>query len=154
MHVPRSAGLLIIMIAVALCGVWGCDRNAGTRPAGEATLVDFSNSGECQARDPKGGYPDEPPKVEVITEGQVVLINHKNAIFNCCLDTIRVELRQEERLLILTESEIVTHYCRCNCAFEVTASLEVTLPGVYWIEIWGGGALVWTGRVTVTGDYN
>lgn len=75
----------------------------------------------------------------------------QNATFNCCLDTILVDLSQEERRIILIESEVVTHACRCNCPFRVTASIDVSLPGDYRIEIYALQSLIWTGEVTVTG---
>lgn len=146
----RPIGLLALVIAVTACVIWGCDQDSKPRPTGEATLVGFSN-GECQREQAQArAYSSEEPKVEIITDGLLVMINHKNAMFNCCLDTILVDLAQEENLLILTEAEIATHPCHCICPYEVSASLEVSLPGQYQVEIWAEESLIWAGDVTVT----
>jgi hypothetical protein len=76
-------------------------------------------------------------------------VEHKNAVFNCCLDSILVSFQEEERLLVLQESEEVTHACRCLCDYEVSATIEVGAAGTYTLEVWTGDLLVWSGQVEV-----
>ena len=138
-----------ILATFSLCG---CESDSNVTPIGEATLTGFSNTPDCIRAKDEDHYPGDPPKVEVLTDGLEIEIIHQNAWFNCCLDTILVDLRQEEHRIILTESEVVTMPCRCNCPFRVTASVEVSLPGDYGIEIYALESLIWTGEVTVTGN--
>ena len=150
MGATKTVGTLA-MITLAFLGLCGCEGDSGNPPIGEATLIGFSSSEDCIRGKGEGYESDDPPKVEILTDGLEVEIIHGNAWFNCCLDTILVDLRQEEKRIILTESEVVTMWCRCNCPFRVTASIEVSLPGDYRIEIYALESLIWTGEVTVTG---
>ena len=153
MRAARYLKMLGVITVVCLCTP-GCEGDSNVTLIGEATLTGHSNTPYCvRGGDPdeaEGDYFDDPPRVEVLTDGLQIEIIHQNAWFNCCLDTILVELGQERRQIILTESEIVTMPCRCICPFRVTASLEVSLPGRYGIEIYALGGLIWTGEVTVT----
>jgi hypothetical protein len=145
----------LTLFAFSVLAVAGCGGECEVSPAGEATLTGFSNTPDCvrsKAEETSQECYGAPPRVEVFAEGLEIEIVHQNACFNCCMDTILVDLEQEGRRIILTESEVVTHPCRCICPFRVTATVAVDLPGEYRIEIYALEELIWTGEVTVTGS--
>jgi hypothetical protein len=153
MRTARYSTMLAVAAIVCVCAP-GCEEDSNVTPIGEAALTGYSNTPHCvrggDVGEAEGDYPDDPPRVEVLTDGLQIEIIHQNAWFNCCLDTILVDLRQERRQIILTESEVVTMPCRCICPFRVTASLEASLPGKYGIEIYALEGLIWTGEVMLT----
>lgn len=152
----RALMLTFSLLTLVGLGLAGCENESNVAPAGVAALTGYSNTPYCvrggEENRGDGEYQEDPPKVEVLTDGLTIEIVHQNAWFKCCMDTILVDLRQEGEHIILTESEVVTMPCRCICPFRVTASVEVSRPGVYRIEIYALEGLIWTGRVEVTGD--
>jgi hypothetical protein len=155
MNVAKILQLTLAVAIVALFVLTGCEDGSGVTPTGEATLLGYSNTSDCvrdKGEEIDGECYGDPPRIKLLTDGLEIEIIHQNACFNCCLDTILVDLRQEEHRIILTESEDVTNPCRCLCPFRVTASVEVSLPGDYRIEIYALENLIWTGEVTVSGN--
>jgi hypothetical protein len=117
---------------------------------GEAQLVSYSNSDclEGVSTTPFLAMGDS-AEVEVTVEGLKITVIHSNAIFNCCIDSIRVEFAQEDSLLKLTEIPLGEDLCDCICPFEVSATIEVPSPGIYIIEIWAEDEFIWRGKVEV-----
>lgn len=118
----------------------------------EAKMTDYSCGDSCLARnvnvDEHYGE-DWKADVEVSVDGLRIFVTHKNAIFNCCLETIVVKFRQDGDLLVLKESEVATVPCDCVCPFEIKATIEVPHRGTYVLEIYSGVELVWRQEVVV-----
>ncbi len=152
MRVLRCGVLVGAAFALSAALIIGCgeDLKSGT-PAG-AAMVEYVAGDSCLSGTKKEtdayGQQDE-AKVEVTVEGLTIFVTHKNAVFNCCLDSIVVDFSQDERRLVIRESEVVTHACHCNCDFEVSVTIEVPGAGTYLLEIWTGNVLVWSGEVEV-----
>ena len=125
----------------------GCSHRTGGVPVGEAQLIRYSHSDTCV-----GSLSSDSAEVEIIVDGREITVVHKNALLNCCLDSILVDFTQQNSLLRLTEMEVVPRPCDCLCPFEVRATIEVSLPGTYIIEIWTGDVMVWRGVVEVGGE--
>jgi len=118
----------------------------------EASMVSYAVGDSCLARGQEaalsGGAIDD-AQVEITVDGLRIHVAHKNAIFNCCLDTIVVGFSQDGRLLTLREAEVTNTPCHCICPFEVTATIEVLLGGEYVVEIYTRVELVWRDKITV-----
>ena len=154
MNAFRLIGLLGATLALAAVSHLGCGADDGLRRPGEAVMVEHTAGDSClggTATETAAGdlLEEDGPEVLVKVDGLRIFVVHKNAIFNCCLDSIEVGFSQEEWLLTLKETEVVTKACRCLCAFEVTAAIEVSAPGVYVLEIWTGPELVWRDEVEI-----
>jgi hypothetical protein len=141
--------LIVLALAAFLAPlflVWGCSDECG-----RAKMVHFASGDSCVVPEPPLESIPEPfeHKVKVTVEGLRIHVVHGNAILNCCLDTIEVDLTHDGRLLMLREKEVVTTPCDCICPFEVEATIEVLLPGTYVLEIYTGIELVWSQEIEV-----
>jgi hypothetical protein len=140
----------VVLAALAVVSA-GCGGDVDLLPVGKARLVDYSHSEECVRPGSPLGLDLGGADVEVEVNGLEVVVEHKNAILNCCLDSILVSFEQQGKLLKLVERESVTMPCDCICPFEVVAEIEVSAPGDYLIEVWTEARLVWSGEVEVGG---
>jgi len=86
--------------------------------------------------------------VYAIKEKEVVLVQ-KNTFFNCCLDTILVELTQQNNTIKITEHEIATNPCRCICPYSVNIIFKVPDYGAYNVEIWIEDRVIWKKEINV-----
>ena len=136
----RNFLLYIILVVIGL----GCGKEKG--PVGEARLISYSYSDTCLAKNP----PQDTAEVEIIIDGLKITVVHKNAMFNCCPDSIIVEFTQENTLLKLFEKEVLgPEACDCTCPFEVSAIIEVPRNGTYILEIYTEGHLVYRKEISV-----
>ncbi len=142
----RSVLFGITLIVPCLLSL-GCSLRTGAVPGGEAQLIHYSHSDTCV-----GSLTLDPAEVEVVVDGFEITVIHKDAALNCCLDSILVEFTQEDTVLRLRETEAVSNPCYCVCPFEVRATIEVSAPGNYIIEIWTEDAMVWRGVVAIQGN--
>ena len=101
-------------------------------PYEEAQLIGSYSSDTCVSH--MRQYVDS-AEVEIEVEGFDISITHKNAIFNCCLDSIKAEFTQSGDTLKLTEVEYRIGGCYCTCPYEVSTAIGVSDPGTYLIEI-------------------
>lgn len=62
-------------------------------------------------------------------------LEHINAGFNCCPGTIEAEIRIEDHIISIVESENYDHDphgpCDCLCLYDLTYELEGIIPGQY-----------------------
>ncbi len=83
--------------------------------------------------------------------GAVTAIHH-NAVYNCCIDSIDVDLVQDGTTLKLYETEQVDMPCACVCPYDVSAQIDDLADGVYTVEFYlDGGQLAGSAQVTVGG---
>ncbi len=143
-RLTRMFGVILIILSLLFIG---CSRGVDVVPSGEAELVRYSHSDTCVSAPTHG-----PAEVEIIVDGLEISVLHKNAVLNCCLDSIIVEFTQEGTLLKLSEMEAVSNPCYCLCPFEVRATIRVPGPGTYVIEIWTENTKVWRGEVEIGGE--
>ena len=108
-------------------------------PYEETQLISQSSSDDCVGSpyDKTIDAKSDSVEVEITVEGFTINITHKNAIFNCCIDSIKTEFTEEGDTLELCEVGFWTNGCYCTCPFEVHSTIGVSAPGVYLIEIWG-----------------
>ena len=72
---------------------------------------------------------------EIVAEvmGNVILLKHFNAFYNCCPDDIAITMTVEGNVLQLKETEINVG-CRCMCCYTVESEIGGVEPGEYTIE--------------------
>jgi hypothetical protein len=74
-----------------------------------------------------------------------LLINHTNAVFNCCPGNILAGIEFSEGLISILERE-AEHGCKCLCHYDLDFRLTHIPPGIYTIRITceGGRILEYT----------
>lgn len=115
-------------------------------PYEETQLIGYFSSDSCLSHFRQYG---DSAEVEIEVDSFDINITHKNATFNCCLDSIKVEFTQSENTLILTEVEFLTTPCYCECPYEVNSTIGVAKPGAYLVEIYTYSWLVYQEWVEV-----
>jgi len=136
----RNRKLSTLVLICALLGsgmIDGCQDETPVHPVDRPILSSHSVSDTCISN---GTAPDE--DLEIVVEGFTVTVIHRNARFNCCLDSIGIDLSVENCLLKITETEFVQRPCDCDCTFEVRASITVHEPALYIIEILFKGLVI------------
>jgi hypothetical protein len=130
-----------------------CGKDNTLSSPDQAQLIDYSH-GTCDKTYTESQFHmmSDSADVEIIIDGLQVTVIHKNAVLNCCLDSIVVEFSQEDNLLKLTETEETKNPCLCLCDYEVEAIIEVPAPGTYIIEIWTVKKLVWREEIEIPGS--
>lgn len=66
-------------------------------------------------------------------ESGVLVLNHINAYFNCCPDSIFIDIYQNGDTIIIEEHEAAA-LCDCHCYFNITIQVENIYPGQYIIK--------------------
>jgi hypothetical protein len=70
----------------------------------------------------------------VVREGKVSF-THSNASFNCCLDSVSLELVNSGGVLRVIERARQTQTCRCTCEFTVYGEILDLDPGDYLLQV-------------------
>jgi hypothetical protein len=131
------AGLIVLFVINFSCS----KENSGkTSPYEETQLIGYSASDSCLTLYRLYG---DSAEVEIEVNGFDINITHKNAILNCCLDSIRVEFALAGDTLKLYETEVLSMGCYCLCPYEVNAKIGVAESGNYLLEIYTEGRLVY-----------
>jgi hypothetical protein len=116
-------------------------------PYDKTQLIGYSASDSCLSRFRQYG---DSAEVEIFVDSFDINITHKNAMLNCCLDSITVQFLQAGDTLKLYENEIILGYsCDCICPYEVNSTLGVAKPGAYLVEIYTYRRLVYQEWVEV-----
>lgn len=69
-------------------------------------------------------YNFEEEKMTIDVDANKVIVNHLNAIYNCCIDEIKTEIDVNELTISLYESEIANSPCYCICAYNIFIVLD------------------------------
>jgi hypothetical protein len=127
-----------------------CSEEPPTKisPYEETQLIGYSSSDSCLPYYRQSG---DSAEVEIEVDSFDINITHKNAILNCCLDSIDVEFVEAGDTLKLYETEVSLYgmLCTCLCPYEINAIIGVSESGVYIIEIFTEGRLVYQKWVEV-----
>ena len=113
------------------------------KPAGGGRLGGYSDSGCLPPEMAANGAGDEYPfcgdeVVEVTVGPGTVHVVHRNAVYNCCPDEIRVTYTGDGASLQLFEQEILTTPCSCLCCYDVEATIVDLPPGEYVLQVFWG----------------
>ncbi len=83
------------------------------------------------------GYPPSPNEhCEVIVKKRKIIINHIDAVYNCCIDTIDIQVSIQNNVITVYESEVYTQPCYCFCYFPTSVTITGVAPGNYTVEVW------------------
>jgi len=86
-----------------------------------------------------------------VTGGMINFI-HSSATFNCCMDSVVLDLEREGSILRVLETEHTAEACRCICDFTVYGEMADLPAGDYTLEVVNAadpGTVLCSGRVTV-----
>jgi hypothetical protein len=100
-----------------------------SHPRSGPQVGSYSNSGCLPGRDECGE-----DQIELTVGPHTLHALHMNALYNCCPDDIVISVSLEGTLLRLTEEEILTTPCDCNCCYNVEATVVNIAPGPYTVE--------------------
>jgi hypothetical protein len=73
---------------------------------------------------------------EITIEGYNLFLTHYDAVYNCCIDDIGIEVIIDKDLIRVIESEIWSQPCYCFCYFETDVEIFKLKPGRYTVEVW------------------
>lgn len=93
---------------------------------GEIAIKDFNYVG-CKNESEKSA-PIETLKCKA--EGNYLFVKHENALFNCCIDALVVEVSQDSSSVILAEKETGA-YCDCICRYDLECKVGPLEYGEY-----------------------
>ncbi len=108
-HLPLDTGS---QASVALSGMSGC----------RGEVMDLASA-------------SREDELAVTLQGGQVRFIHRGAVFNCCLDSVSLELRKYEDVLRVVETAHVNQPCRCQCTFELQGEIADLESGEYWLEV-------------------
>lgn len=92
---------------------------------------------------------DWPQDILFDYQDEVLTVTHVNGVFNCCLDSIEVELELNGFVLTLFESEYAPDPCFCVCPFDVATGISGLASGDYEVNIYANGEFAIGGQVTI-----
>jgi hypothetical protein len=64
-------------------------------------------------------------------DGNSLIIHHDGALYNCCPDPFNYTVDQDDSLILVTETEVLSNPCFCICCFDLSVTIEDLAPGVY-----------------------
>lgn len=72
---------------------------------------------------------------EFITEvdDNSLIVYHNGALYNCCPDPFEYSVAQDDSLIVVTETEVLSNPCFCICCFDLSVTIEDLAPGVYYL---------------------
>ncbi len=116
---------------------------------GEGTTATLSNVSNSECLTNRDDVVESFEAAYDANTGTVTAIHH-NVEFNCCLDTVDVQMQISGTTIQLYESETVTTPCDCICPYDVTSEIDDLEPGGYTVEFYKGGTLAGSANVTVS----
>ena len=133
-----------VLIALVLGGIVfaGCENNSSiinpSSNGGENAAVRLSALGECE--NPRYRYTtlaasdrnDE--LIATVEHGKVSFI-HSGALFNCCIDSISLEMETRGNVIRVVETENTDAPCFCVCEYMIYGEVLDLEPGTYTLEI-------------------
>jgi hypothetical protein len=135
---------LFIIISLLVLSL-ACSKSG--KNEGAPVLEYYSYSDSCLSK--KGEGDIDSAQVEIIINGLELTVIHKNAILNCCLDSILLEFTHNDNILTLIENELTTNPCECVCHYKVEAEIKVPNPGDYILEIYTSSHLVYRKKIHI-----
>jgi hypothetical protein len=123
-------------------------------PLAAPHLESYSHS-DCKEDSGDGrDWPCGDDEFELTVKGDSLHVLHRDAMYNCCLDDIVISLSVEGHVLRLTEEEILTEPCWCECCYDVEATVVDLAPGTYtieyyWFDYETGQIQCWVGEIEI-----
>ena len=70
-----------------------------------------------------------------VSENGTVSFEHSGAVFNCCMDSVGLEMYSWGSILRVVEREFCAEPCRCICGYKIHGEISDLEPGYYTLEI-------------------
>ncbi len=118
---------LKIFLLVSLALLVACQQNS--------TSVDHPfepGGGNVRLAALAGGSED---KLLATVSGRAVSFVHSGAVFNCCLDSLKLEMYSRGGILRVLELQHCDQPCDCSCEYAVHGEVDDLDPGYYTLEI-------------------
>ena len=127
---------VVFAVLVAAAMVVACNESSSlagpstneTKPAAR-----LAGLGDCQQMLLAEDGNDQ--RLTVTVEGGKVSFTHERAVFNCCIDSVALELQQEGTGITVTETEHCSNPCLCTCPRDVTGEIVDLQPGTYTLSV-------------------
>jgi len=78
------------------------------------------------------------------TDTGLLIVAHKAAQFNCCIERLESTVKVEGALIKIFEIDIKPNPCKCYCPYDMFTSVKGLEPGTYTVEVYANGALAGT----------
>jgi hypothetical protein len=131
---------LLLMGILTIC--FKCEKSGK-----ETGLIYYSYS-DCKEENFSSQILNDTAEVEIIIEDLLIKVIHRNALLNCCPESIVVKFTQEDSILKLDEEDI-NPQCDCSCFHEIKSVIRVQEHGTYILEIYPNGRLIFRKRIIV-----
>ncbi len=74
---------------------------------------------------------------EIAVEDQSIYVSHINAILNCCINEVDLDIEVQPGLIKVIENEVFyAGPCDCYCNFDVHIDIYNVPCGIYTLEVW------------------
>ncbi|MCE5270251.1 hypothetical protein LLH00_03110 [bacterium] len=103
--------------------------------SGSKSSVALSGLSECRREVTDLAAEGREDELSVSVQEGKVRFTHRGALFNCCLDSVSLQLCKYGSILRVVETPHVNQPCRCNCTFDVQGELLELESGQYWLEV-------------------
>ncbi|MFC1537622.1 hypothetical protein ACFL4P_02220, partial [Gemmatimonadota bacterium] len=120
------------VILFSACQDTGNDINL--RPVQTPTAL-LSGLGECESQGALLAGSVCADKLETeVSEGKVVF-THSAATYNCCMESISLEIEKEGAVVKIIETENAPAPCFCQCDYTIYGEIVDLEPGTYEIAV-------------------
>jgi hypothetical protein len=131
-----------VLVALVLGGIVfaGCENNSSiinpSSNGGENAAVRLSALGDCE--NPQyttlTGSLGNDELIATVEHGKVSFI-HSGALFNCCMDSVSLEMETRGNVIRVVETEHTGQPCFCVCEYMIYGEILDLEPGTYTLEI-------------------
>jgi hypothetical protein len=131
-----TVSLLFTLLILIACGKE--NRNANPfLPDSEAKVL-LSGIGACEKSSPASLAASRKDKLLAVSENGKVSFTHSYAVFNCCMDSISLEIEVRDQVVRVVEKEHCSVPCFCDCEYTIYGEILDLEPGNYILEICSG----------------
>lgn len=130
--------VIVVVVAAILFGGCGADPPPGDLDFVHSSAVLMApECGETTAAGSLGEAVLLPECIQWSYEDNLLSLKHLNAVYNCCLDSIEVDMIVSEQTIYIVESEYPEggQGCRCTCQYLLVYHVPVASAGSYLLHL-------------------
>ena len=103
---------------------------------GENASVRLSGLGECENQQSTTlAATERNDELQAVVQDGKVSFTHSRALYNCCLDSVSLDIEADGDMIRVVESEHCGEPCFCTCEYAVSGEILDLEPGSYTIQI-------------------
>ncbi len=124
----------VIFMAFVFCA---CEDSETSLPldSDSRSSVALSGLSDCRSEVTDLAAEGREDELAVSAQGGRVRFPHRGGVFNCCLDSVSLQLYKYGSILRVVEPPHESQPCRCNCNYELQGELLDLESGKYWLEV-------------------